>query len=142
MTVGEPYYLSAASTSSLYMTMASFSTPSLSTSLQLSLPPHSWHSGGHQHLHHHPGHPGDGHHHRGHLRASPCSCMLLQMCPPPSPDHCAGAGALCFRPTCVLLRVSFTFQEEQLVYTTCLFAILLCRFRSGCFFWAEVWFGC
>ena len=63
-----------------------FSTPSP----PLSLPQHHWHPGGHQHLHRHPSHPDDGHHHRGHhhlLRASPCSCMLLQMCPTPSPDH-------------------------------------------------------
>ena len=65
-------------------------TPFLTPYLPLSLSQHHRHPGGHQHLHRHPGHPDDGHHHRGHhhlLRASPCSCMLLQMCPTPSPDH-------------------------------------------------------
>ena len=85
--VGESDLASVTSRSSPQSAMHTpFSTPSL----PLSLSQHHWHPGRHQHLHRHPGHPDDGHHHRGHhnlLRASPCSCMLLQMCPTPSPDH-------------------------------------------------------
>ena len=128
--VGESDLASVTLRSSLQSAMHTpFSTPSP----PLSLSKHHWHPGRHQHLHRHPGHPVDGHHHRGHhhlLRASPCSCMLLQMCPTPSPDH-----AKC--------RCSFDRRVRLGEFRASL--LLVCsppppQVRSRCF-WAEVWFG-